>query len=171
MIDYTKQLERASGVLTGNPSPNTRARLQAKAERISRAGDLKAHLAVIESALMKAINILYESDTDGHPANYDYNGQVLIALPFTYSGWKLYGLRNWEADCLRRVMLERLKRTEGYIPLFDYAPATRRWYLRIDAYKTEAHALQWLKVDPVTVTEWRAALQRFYTQRAKYKTK
>ncbi len=171
MIDYTKQLERASGVLTGNPTPNTRARLQAKAERISRAGDLKAHLAVIESALMKAITILYESDTDGHPANYDYNGQALIALPFTYSGWKLYGLRNWEADCLRSVMLERLKRTEGYIPLFDYAPATRRWYLRIDAYKTEAQALQWLKVDPVTVTEWRAALQRFYTQRAKYKTK
>ncbi len=171
MIDYTKQLERASGVLTGNPSPTVRARLKAKAEDISRAGDLKAHLGVIESALMKAITILYESDTDGYPANYDYNGQALIALPFTYSGWKLYGLRNWEADCLRSVMLERLKRTEGYIPLFDYAPATRRWYLRIDAYKTEAAALQWLKVDPVTVTEWRAALQRFYTQRAKYKTK
>lgn len=171
MIDYTKHLERAGSVLTGQPAPKTRARLKAKAEEISRVGDLKAHLAVIDSALVKAINILYELDTDGYPANYDYNGQVLIALPFTYSGWKLYGLRNWEADCLRGVMLRRLQRTEGYIPLFDYSPATRRWYLRNDAYPTQAQALAWLKADPVTVTEWRDAVNHFHTQRAKYQTK
>src|SRR5687768_5413334 len=131
MIDYTKQLERASGVLTGTPAPKVRARLQAKADEISRVGDLKAHIGVIESALMKAITILYEPDTDGVFANIDYNGQILISLPFTYSGWKLYGLRNWEADCLRQILLGRLA-TSVNVSLFDYSPVTRRWYLRND---------------------------------------
>jgi hypothetical protein len=171
MAKYTQMLERAHEVATGQITPTAKKRLAVKAEEISRVGDIKAHVAVCEAALMKAITILYAADTDGLAANHDFNGQVLISLPFTYSGWKLYGLRNWEADCLRGIMLGRLQRKEGYIPLFDFSPITRRWYLRIDVYPTEAHALNWLKVDPVTVTEWRDALQRFYTQRAKYKTK
>src|SRR5687768_15577992 len=134
MIDYTKHLERAGSVLTGQPAPKTRARLKAKAEEISRAGDLKAHLAVVESALAKAIDLVYQPDTDGLPANFDvYTGQVWIGLPWTKTGWKLYGLRDWESDLLRWVLLRRLERG-GIESLFDYSESTRRWLLRNDLY-------------------------------------
>lgn len=171
MIDYTKHLERASGVLTGNPAPKARARLKAKAEDISRVGDLKAHTGVIESALIKAITILYESDTDGLPANFDlYTGQVWIALPWTKTGWKLYGLRDWESDLLRWVLLRRLERG-GMESLFDYSQSTRRWLLRNDLYPNKEAALHWLKSDPVAVREWRDALQVYQNRRAKYRIK
>ena len=170
MLNYTKQLERGAEILTGNVSPRTRARMKARAEEISRVGDLAAHAATVEAALMKAIQIVYEADTDGLPANFDlHTGQIWIALPWTKTGWKLYGLRDWESDLLRWILLRRL--TNGAIEsLFDYNQSARRWVLRSDIYPSKERALAWLKADPVTVHEWRAALEIYQKRRARYRT-
>jgi len=169
MLDYTKQLERGAEILTGNVSPRTRARMKARADEISRVGDLAAQVVPIESALMKAINILYEADTDGQPANFDlHTGQIWIALPWTKTGWKLYGLRDRESDLLRWILLRRL--TNGSIEsLFDYNQSARRWVLRSDIYPSKERALAWLKSDPVTVSEWRSALEVYQKRRARYR--
>jgi len=171
MLDYTKQLERGAEILTGNVSPRTRARMKARADEISRAGDLAAHAAVVEAALMKAISIMYDPDTDGLPANFDlHTGQIWIALPWTKTGWKLYGLRDWESDLLRWILFGRLN-TGSIDPLFDYNQSARRWNLRNDLYPSKERALAWLKADPITISEWRAALEIYQKRRAKYRTK
>ncbi len=169
MIEYTKFLERGQEIVGGNVNPPSRARIKVQAEELSKAGDLKAHAGVGEAALMKAITIIYEPDTDGLPANFDvYTGQIWISLPWTKTGWKLYGLRDWEAEALRWILLQRLARG-GIEPLFDYSSLARRWSLRNDIYPSKESAVGWLKSDPLTMKEWRLALKRFQDRQARYR--
>jgi hypothetical protein len=95
MAKYTQMLERATEVATGQVTLATKKRLAVKAEKISRVGDSKAHVAVATAALMKLVITLYQLDDDGQPANYDrYTGQILLPVPWGKRGWKLWGLRS-----------------------------------------------------------------------------
>lgn len=167
MAKYTQMLERAHEVATGQVTPTTKKRLAVKAEEISRVGDIKAHVAVCTAALMKLVTTLYQLDDDGQPANYDkYTGQILIPVPWGKRGWALWGLRSWEADCLRRILLHRCQHPGKYVQLFDYSHLTRRWYVRADSYPDLEIALAWLKSEGPNAKEWRTELERYYAEQA-----
>jgi len=78
----------------------------------------------------------------------------------------LWGLRSWEAECLRRILLHRCQHPGKYIELFDYSQLTRRWYVRADSYPDVEIALAWLKSEGPNAKEWRAEVDRYRTQEA-----
>jgi len=138
-------------------------RLAAAAAELSLAGHMQAHLDVATGAIVALINVLYQCDSDGRPANYDpHTGRILLrGLPWGDSGWRKWGLRKWEACCLRRLLLGRLKTRRPLPPLFDYNEFTRCWHINYQHYPDAEAALAWLQEDGPDLTEWRAIVDHY----------
>jgi hypothetical protein len=160
-----KAVDRLREVASGQPSLQTRQRMRMEAEQITQTGAIAAHVAVMQEAIAKLLRMLYEIDADGTQANYDYDGKILIPVPWGNAGWRVWGLRKWEADCLRRVLKSRLRK--GYPTPFDFSTTSLRWYLRIDLYPTLDHAIDWLQEDGIGIKEWRGALENNKKRREK----
>lgn len=157
--------KRALEVGLNVPELSPRQRTAAAAEEISLAADLQAHVDVAEASIVALINVLYAVDADQRPANYDeVTGRILIALPWGSSGWRRWGLRKWEAHCLRRIMMVRSKERRPP-PLFCYDKATRQWFVETEVYPDTESALRWLKDHTPTATEWRIVITDFRTKR------
>jgi hypothetical protein len=157
--------KRALEVGLGNPSLNPRQRTAAAAEEISLAADLQAQVDVAEASIVALINVLYATAADGRPANYDeVTGRILIPVPWGSGGWRRWGLRKWEAVCLRKIMMARSK-SRRPAPLFCYDKATRQWFVETEVYPDTESALRWLKDHTPNVAEWRQVTTDFRTQR------
>jgi hypothetical protein len=164
-MNLEKTTARILEVAKGEVSVQARQRMSVEAEQITRAGATKAHIAIIEAAIRNAIAMLYEPDTDGHPANYEPGtGRILIPVPWGSAGWAKWGLRDWEAKCLRAVWKRRLKKQMPM--LFDFNG--RQWFLRDDLYPTLDDAARWLQSNPIEFGEWFGAVQHAKKKRDKW---
>jgi hypothetical protein len=136
--------------MAANPPAAVRQRIQSAADELNRVGLMAMRVELVNEALCRFTALLYEKDTDGAFANIDSpTGRLLVCAPWGSAGWKLWGLRNYEARVLRAALMARL----GKDCLFDYG--SQAWFLNRQDYRTLAMALHYLETKPVTVSEWR----------------
>lgn len=160
-MSIQKLFNRAYDVGRASPELNPKQRLAAAAQSLSLAGDMQAHLDVAEASIVALIDVLYAVDADQRPANVDaVTGRILIPLPWGSSGWRHWGLRKWESECLRKIMVERSK-VRKPAPLFCFDHGSRQWFADMELYPTAEDALGWLKDKGPTLGEWRQAVDDY----------
>lgn len=158
-MELTTLFDRAVEAGRRRPAFDPKQRMSQAAEQLNRAGTLQAQIGVVEGALVALINVLYATDADGQPANYDaVTGRILIPLPWGSSGWKHWGLRKMEAQHLRRVLMGRaaMKRPA---PLFAHDHETHQWFVDNETYPAANDALLWVQKFGPQLGEWRTIVQ------------
>lgn len=143
-----------------------RQRMAQTAGELNRAGELQAQLDVAVTAIFNLVSVLYATDADQRPVNIDVQTQriLLLPLPWGESGAAKWGLRRWEGQCLRRLLLDRGKQRRRLPSLFDYNEYSRQWHVNAACYPDAEAALQWLKNDGPALNEWAAIVQDYRAQ-------
>lgn len=154
-MELKELVERVGDIRHAQPTKYVRERVQEAAQALSRAGDMQLRVELANEALMALTAILYDSDSDGKPANIDpVTWRLLIPAPWGRAGWRRWGLRAWEADTLRAVLRVRSE-MRRHTNLFDYNDPMRSWHVNVTDYPTVTAALTYLKTQPITLAEWR----------------
>lgn len=165
VISHAKEfttLDRKPDVRAATPGEFLRQRLADAAQRLSLAGEVAAHVELANEALHRLIYFVYEADTDGGPANIcPVTFRFLRPAPWGSKGWKHWGLRKWEAGCLRAILLDRQAGARRTPPLFVMDGEARTWHLNYHEYNDIAHALSYLKKFPITLAEWRLYANKY----------
>lgn len=167
-MDVTQIADRKNEIRAATPTAYAKQRMAEQATALSLAGDLAAHCEIANEALCKLTVVLYEPASDGLAANVDYKtGRLLIPAPWGSSGWRKWGLRDWQATILRMILLTRQDHfvpRKTLPPLYTYNRNTRQWFLEIGDYQDLNAAKRWLERGQIRPTEWREA-QSHYRQR------
>jgi hypothetical protein len=110
------------------------------AHGLNLAGQDRARYERVAEALYRVTELAYAVDEDGY-ANVDrVTWRLRIPAPWGSSGWKHYGLREWEGRVLNRM----LRQHQGRRPrLFEYD--RQCWYLNVADYPTFEAAQYWLR--------------------------
>ena len=151
LIDRTQEVR----TMASNPNQAIKQRMAEVAADISRAGNNQARVELLQEACLAMTKLCYECDPDGQPANLDSRTyRLLIPAPWGKAGWRRWGLRAWEAEILRQIMIVRcqMRRAE---PLFDYNTESRTWHVNMQQYGRLDVALLYWKSNPVMLKEWR----------------
>jgi hypothetical protein len=157
-FDVKDVLERKPDVRLSRPREYVRQRIAESAAALNLAGQMAARVELVSEALSRLTELLYQCDSDGVPANIDaVTYRLLIPAPWGSRGWRLWGLRSWEAETLRRILRERQNSwTAGQRPpLYTYDDGARTWHLNAQDYPTLQAAHWWLTKSPITIKEWR----------------
>lgn len=152
-MHYQIPAELARTEAISGAQPERFAPLRKVAKALSRRGLAAAKVELVNVALLELVDLVFEDDTDGRPANMDTDGRVLVPLPWGRLGHKQWGLRRTEANALRWLMLQRYATQNE--PLFVYDAGGRVWLVNL-AYSKRS-ALSYLRTMPVTLAEWRPA--------------
>ena len=154
-------IDRKVLIRGANPAAHVRQRIAQAADELNRVGAMAMRVELVNEALLKFATLLYQKDTDGTLAHIDaVTGRVLVCAPWGSAGWKVWGLRNFEARVLRSVLMARLDTKP--LPLFDYGH--KIWYVNRGQYRTISIATAYLEHNPVTVAEWRKHSKRYAEQ-------
>ena len=153
-LDLIERTQQIRDVAT-DPSRAIKQRMAEAAAELSRAGDNQQRVELLNEAVLAMTKLCYEADPDGQPANIDSRTyRLLVPAPWGRAGWKRWGLRAWEAEILRQILIVRcqMRRVE---PLFDYNTEARTWHVNMQHYSRLDVALMYWKQNPVTLREWR----------------
>lgn len=161
-MSLNNMFERAHTVSHTMPMFNNRQRMVAKAEALNIASDLQARLDICIAAMANLVKVLYTVDADGCYVYVDSNHRILVPLPWGSSGWRKWGLRKWEAEMLRKLLIRRCEKP-GMV-LFGYD--RQQWYLDTEAFPTMNEALLWIQRRGPTLREWRAIVEPHRTRNA-----
>jgi hypothetical protein len=153
-------LERAANIRHGSrPTGEAKARIAQAAESLSKAGALRGQLDLCIEAMAALVGILYHADDDGQPCNFDRaTCRLLVPAPWGAAGWRAWGVRKWEAQILRSILIERSQQRRRLPVLFDYNAEARTWHLNLQEYPSAEAALGWLRKDAPSLAEWRTAV-------------
>lgn len=159
-MDITTTVDRKQIIRASVPVSFVRQRIYQAAQELNLAGELAARVELANEALCRLVELLYQPDSDGHPAHIDpATGRILVPLPWGSVGWKRWGLRHHEAVVLRMILLARQCGTTRPA-LFLYGTDTRCWYLNTNDYPTLPAAAHWLKRSAILLAEWRQYMRR-----------
>lgn len=159
LIERTQQLREAL------PVPNVKQRMAAAAQELSLAGSNQARVELLNEAVLALAKVLYEVDPDGWLANLDpKTHRILIPVPWGRAGWKKWGMRYWESEILRQILIVR-GQMQRVAPVYDYNDAARTWHLNHVHYPRFEQALMYWKANPISLKEWRIHADA-YRQRA-----
>jgi len=138
---------------------------------LNRAGEIAQHVELANEALCRFTAMLYQRDPDGVYANVDQRtGRLLVPAPWGNAGWKLWGLRHWEAVVLRSVLMARVADRKRPA-LFDYNADSRTWFLNVGDYGVIEAATHYLQRATVSLTEWRQHTAQYHTNDLERKRK
>lgn len=154
-MELTQLIDRAVEIREALPLPTMKQRLAQAAQELSKAGDNQSRVELLNESILALTTELYATDPDGAPCNIDRaTYRLLIPAPWGRAGWRKWGLRYWEAEQLRRILMVRgqMGRVQ---PLFDYNTDTRQWYLNVSDYPRLDLALLYWKKNPISLSEWR----------------
>ena len=145
--------EHVDEILTAKVLRKARQRTADISHSLTRKGAAQAKAELLNVAVEKAINLLYQLEPDGYPANVDEDGRILIPLPWGSAGRPMYGLRRGEGDTLRRYVqfLETQKRPAPRLFYFE----RRAWWLDGFTYPTAPDALAYWRLVSVNASIWR----------------
>ena len=157
------QLERIQQIRHAEtPGTYIKKRIAENAQTLSKAGELAARVEAINEALTAFTSLLYQADTDGSFANVDaVTYRILVPCPFGSSGWRVWGLRAWEAGELRRFLAKRATMTDKRPALFDYNSESRTWHLNVSDYGSFDAAAHYLKREALTIKALRIMSAQF----------
>lgn len=166
MLERIQEIRHAE-----TPGTYIKQRIAENAQRLSKVGELAARVEVINEALTGFTAMLYQADTDATFANIDnVTFRILVPAPFGSSGWKLWGLRAWEAGELRRFLMERCRMKDKRPALFDYNSESRTWHLNASDYPSFLHAGHYLQREPMTAKSLRIMSTQYRQDRIKLVT-
>ena len=150
-------LERIPGIRQAElPGHYIKQRLAKTAQELSLRGEAQAHCEIVNEALCRVTQLLYEADTDGTFANVDHKTyRILIPLAWGSDGFKMWGIRQWEADVLRAILIDRSAQNSKRPALYDFSPVSRRWFLNVSDYGSYDLAQRFLQREAVTLATWR----------------
>lgn len=137
------------------PAGVIKQRIAEAAASLNKAGSMAMHVELANEALCKFVVILYQKDVDGIWANIDARThRLLVPAPWGNAGWKRWGLRNWEACIMRKILLDRVSDKKRPC-LFDYNVEAKIWHLNVIDYPTIDAAEHYLRRGAISLTEWR----------------
>ena len=171
-MELTQLFDRAVEIrqAAGNPNQVIRQRIAAAAAELSNAGNNQARVELLNEAVLAATKLCYEADKDGVPANVDSRTyRLLFPAPWGKAGWRRWGLRDWEANILRQILIVRCQMNR-VAPLFDFNQESKRWHINYQDYPRLDLALVYWKSHPVTLKDWRLYAD-IYRQKAHERTK
>ena len=128
------------------------APLRAVAQNLSRRGVAAAKVELMNHALALAVDLVLETDEDGVRPHMDKDGRIGVQLPWTRTGGPVWGLRRTEQRAFNLVM--RLRSDNEPQPLFLYDAESRGWLWGVWSRHS---AGAYLRNNPITLKEWRAA--------------
>lgn len=150
-----------------NPRAYVQQRIGENAQALSRAGEAAARVERLNEALCRLVEILYQVDEDGSLPNIDaVTHRLRIPAPFGAKGWRRWGLRRAEGRALAAILRQRS--TGQRQPLFDWNDAGSTWHLSIGSYPVIESAQLYLQRKPISLAEWRWALQAVPGDMPKY---
>jgi hypothetical protein len=161
-------IQRKGDVRLSSPREFIKKRIAESADKLSKAGQMAARVELANEALHNLVHLCYQSDTDGSAANVDrVTFRLLIPAPWGSSGWKVWGLRAWEGETLRTILLARQAafKPGQKPPLFTYDEDTRSWHLNVYDYADIDQAETWLQYCPIHLDEWRQYAERYRQRR------
>lgn len=154
-MEIKQLIERTFDIRQATPTPSVKQRLADVAADLSKAGDNQARVELLNESVLALTNILYERDEEGRYANVDSRThRLLVPAPWGSAGWRKWGVRNWEAVILRKILIVRYQMRRG-APLFDYSEPSNQWFLNVTDYPTLDKALAYWKARPITLRDWR----------------
>jgi hypothetical protein len=154
-MELTELIDRVQELRAKGPARFGRERIAEAADAINRAGDMQLRVELANEALAALCVVLYQADADGRTPNLDrLTWRLLVPAPWGRGGWKRWGLRAWEADCLRGILMIRCEMIR-HQNLFDYNAAGQTWHIDLKTFPTLETAMQYLKRYPITLDEWR----------------
>lgn len=161
-MDPLATLQRKPEIRSASPGQYVKQRIAEAASRLSRAGQMAAHVELCNEALHHLVHLAYQADDDHLPANVDrVDFRLLIPCPWGAKGWRQWGLRKWEGAILRHIMLNRQAGHRQAIPLFVHDHEAKTWHLNYHDYNDIALASAYLKRHPVTLSEWRLYAEQY----------
>ncbi len=141
-------LTRAVGIGHATVDAYTRTREQIAADALNRLATEQRYVVACQDALMRLAQLCYVQ-AGGRYVNIDsLTWRILIPVPWSRAGCSHYGLRDWEARTLGRVMIARQQGPS----LFLFGDS--RWYVNIADYGTIEAAIDYLDRQRLTVDEW-----------------
>lgn len=155
--------------VASHPDRAIKQRMADAAANLSLAGSNQLRVETLQEAVLALTTLCYAADPDGGPANLDSRThRLLVAAPWGRAGWKRWGLRYWEAEMLRQIMIVRcqMRRVD---PLFDYNSEARTWHVDLAIYPRLDLALMYWKQNPITLKEFRRHAD-VYRERAHSRT-
>lgn len=158
-------VERKQDVRLSEPSGYVRRRIGQEASNLSLAGQMAACVELVNESLCRLTEMLYEPEVDGGFANVDMvTWRILIPVPWGSQGWRVWGLRAWEAEALRKLLLVRSE-MQRHVRLYDYNEVSYTWHLNLHDYPTYDLALAYLERHPVTLQDWRRQASAYKQRR------
>ena len=156
MMQLSAMVDRKMEIRTlPEPHQFVKQRIAQAAEDLSRVGDIAKHVELVNEALCRFTYMLYMRDVDGVLANVDQRtGRLLVPAPWGSLGWKRWGLRKWEAEIMRAMLMARMDEKKRP-PLFIYNPGSRSWFLNVGDYGQIDAAAHYLNRAELTIPEWR----------------
>jgi hypothetical protein len=106
----------------------------------------------LNEALLTFTKTLYKQDA------LTEDGRLLIAAPWTKTGWKQYGLLREDSNTMRAILKARQANwTQDKRPiLYTYDNTLRSWFLNIYDWPCLEQALFWVCRSGIRVTEFLA---------------
>lgn len=164
-MELSTLVDRAVEIRQIVPTAGIKQRLANAAQELSLAGENQTRVELLNEAVMALTKVLYDADPDGGLANIDNRThRLLIPAPWGRAGWKRWGLRAWEAEILRQILIVR-GQMERVKPLYDYNGESRTWHLNLSSYPRLDQAMMHWKSNQITLREWRLYADA-YRQRA-----
>lgn len=164
MTSAIEIVERKGDVRFASPKEYLRQRVADQVEKFNRAGQMAARVELVNEALCRLTQLVYEPDSDGDFANIcSVTWRLLIPAPWGSAGWQVWGLRFWEAKVLRFILQSRqMSHKAGQRPpLFTYDNTARTWHANIADYDTLEAAGLWLRWSAISLKEWRQYSEQY----------
>ncbi len=137
------------------PTAKIRQRIGQAADMLNQKSDAQSRVEVLNEGLCNAVAMLYQRDADNGYSWLDrVTYRILCPMPWGSVGWRAWGLRNWEAGILSKILQERATRRA---PLFDYNVYSRTWHLSVSDYRSQSMAMHYLAQQPISLAEWHRA--------------
>lgn len=133
-------------------------RIEEAAVKFSEVVDIKMRVELANEILCRFVEKIYTRDAGAWVYLDNVTYRIITAKPWGSSGWKYYGLRQWEARVLGKVLLIRATEQQPTV-LFDYNFELHDWYLNLASFRAKESAMGYLNAKPITVAEWRRAVK------------
>ena len=126
---------------------------------------MAASAELVNHAIGKLIELVYQLDDTGEAANVDDDGRLLVSTPWGRH-YQRFGLRANEAAVLA-LHVKKLCDAPQVAPLFVYDGFTRSWYLNFHDYPTFAKAVNYWRKCQLGAGDYLALLRTVQAKRGK----
>jgi hypothetical protein len=141
-------------------TPQRHTRLRKAAEALSRRNVDAAVCELLNEALARLVQLVYERDAAGLCNVDEATGKLLVPLPWGRLGHAKWGLRPIEGIILRQVLFDWQQVSQTGQVLFHYDRSRRAWFVDLYNYANHHLAHQWLTRHQVDVAMYRAAREK-----------